>query len=124
MKIAASIFTYSLLLAFISFTSLFAQSNEKAFQGKWILLVKETPDGDFNLPIRFELVQNKLTGYFTEAESKKEQKMDEVSYKDGKVFAAFNMGNYELTLDLIKKDDDHLTGTLMGSFEVEGTRTK
>ena len=118
----------SLLLAFIilfiSFSTLFAQKIDTTFAGKWNVLIKETPQGDFNIPMRFEIVDNKISGFFTDPESKEELPMSEVNFVNEKLTAALSLGNYDLTFDFTKKDDNHIIGSLMGSFEVIGTRNE
>jgi hypothetical protein len=36
----------------------------------------------------------------------------------------FNTQGYDVNLELNKKDDDHVTGSLMGMFDADGDRVK
>jgi hypothetical protein len=94
------------------------------FYGKWDVLVKGTPQGDAVIPMRIEMKEGKLKGYITNPESKEEIEMSSIEIKDKDLNVAFSMMNYDLTMTLTKKDDDHANGKLMDMFEAEATRKK
>ncbi len=94
------------------------------FDGKWEVLVKETPQGDAVIPMRFETVDDKTVGYFKEQASETESKMSSVTISGDVLNAAFNISGYDVTLDLKKVDDDFSTGSLMGMFTAEAKRVK
>lgn len=99
-------------------------STSQFFKGKWEFFVKGTPSGDVTLPVRFELVESKLKGYFFSPDTKSEVKMDTVYLVNDKINMAFNIMSYDVTLFVAKKDADHAEGSLMNMFEILATRKK
>jgi 6-pyruvoyl-tetrahydropterin synthase len=117
----------SLLIVMLSlaFFNAGAQGNSASyFVGKWNMLAKETPNGDVVLPARFEMIDGKLKGYFTDPASKEEKKMDTVFIENDKCKMAFNVMSYDITIYLAKKDDNNAVGSLMDMFTVEAARQK
>jgi len=118
----------TLLFAFgFSFTGLHAQTSttpESFLEGKWSLFVKGTPQGDVTLPVRFEIKEGKLKGFYTDLETKEEKPMDTVYYENEKYVMASFIAGYDLRFVMTKKSDDSMTGSLMEMFEVEATRVK
>lgn len=94
------------------------------FQGKWNVLVKDTPNGDVTMPLRFEHKEGKLSGFFTNLESGEEQKMTSVEIRGEELVAAYSMAGYDLSLVLKKQDSDHANGKLMDMLDAVGTRVK
>lgn len=121
-----NVFTSLLILMLsIAFFNAEAQGNSASyFVGKWNMLAKETPNGDVILPARFEMIDGKLKGYFTDPASKEEKKMDTVFIENDKCKMAFNVMNYDITIYLAKKDDNNAVGSLMDMFTVEAARQK
>jgi hypothetical protein len=94
------------------------------FDGKWEVLVKDTPQGDATIPMRFETVDDKTMGYFIEDASGTESKMSSVTVAGDVLNAAFTISGYDVTLDLKKVDEDFSSGSLMGMFTAEAKRIK
>jgi hypothetical protein len=115
----------SMLLLF-AFSLVFASPllNAKYFEGKWDVLIKDTPQGSATIPMRFETVDDVTTGYFYEEGSKEESKMSSVKISEDVLSAAFNISGYDVTLNLKKVDDETAKGDLMGMFDAIGTRVK
>jgi len=122
-----------LFLALAMFMFVFSSFNASAqvqdstsqfFKGKWEFFVKGTPNGDVTLPVRFDVVEGKLKGYFFSPDTKSEVKMDTVFLVNEKISMAFNIMSYDVTLYVSKKDSDHAVGSLMEMFEVLATRRK
>ena len=88
------------------------------------VLVKATPQGDVTVEMRFEQKDGKFLGFFTNPENKEQVAMTSVEAKENEINMAFTIMNYDVTLVLTKKDDDHANGQLMNMFEAEGTRIK
>jgi hypothetical protein len=101
-----------------------AQTVPEYFQGKWNVLVKDTPNGDVTMPLRFEHQDGKLNGFFTNLESGEEQKMTSVEVKGEELVVAYSMAGYDLSLVLKKQDSDHASGRLMDMLDAVGTRVK
>jgi hypothetical protein len=105
-----------LFAAVFSITGLNAQTSsapESFLEGKWSVFVKGTPQGDVTMPVRFEVKEGKLKGYFTDLESKAEKPMDTAYYENEKYIMGFVIMGY-----------DSMTGSLMDMFDVEATRIK
>ena len=94
------------------------------FEGKWEVLVKDTPQGDAVIPMRFETVEDVTTGYFQEDASGNELKMSSVTIEGETLMAAFTISGYDVTMDLKKVDEDFSSGSLMGMFTAEAKRVK
>ena len=94
------------------------------FEGKWTVVVKDTPNGDASIPMRFEFKDGKVKGFFMAQDAKEETEMSSVEISGDQLTAGFNISNYDVTIAITKKDDDHANGKLMDMFEVFGTRVK
>ncbi len=97
---------------------------ESFLEGKWNVFVKGTPQGDVTMPVKFEVKEGKLKGYYTDLESKTEKPMDTVYYENEKYMMGFVIMGYDLKFVMAKKTDDTMTGSLMDMFDVEATRIK
>lgn len=115
--------SFALLLA-VGFAFTPFNPTPEYFEGKWSVLIKETPQGDATIPMRFETKDGKTTGYFKEEGIAEEKKMDSAIITGDVINTAFNISGYDVTLSLKKVDDDHAIGDLMGMFDAEGTRVK
>lgn len=116
-----------LLVCTLLLVSHFSQAQDSTasyFSGKWKVLVKGTPMGDVTMPVRFEIQTGKLKGFYLENGSTEEKVMDSVSVSEGKIFMAFRASNYDLTVTMSKKDDEHALGRLLDMFDIEATRDK
>ncbi|NBO49773.1 MAG: hypothetical protein EBU80_08620 [Chitinophagia bacterium] len=110
-----------------SITGLNAQTTstpESFLEGKWSVFVKGTPQGDVTMPVRFEVKEGKLKGYYTDLESKAEKPMDTAYFENEKYVMGFVVMGYDLKFVMAKKTDDSMTGSLMDMFDVEATRIK
>jgi cytochrome c len=110
-----------------SITGLNAQTTstpESFLEGKWSVFVKGTPQGDVTMPVRFEVKEGKLKGYYTDLQSKEEKPMDTAYFENDKYMMGFVIMGYDLKFVMAKKSDDSMTGSLMDMFDVEATRIK
>lgn len=89
------------------------------FEGKWEVTVMDTPQGDATIPMRFETIEGKTTGYFMEDASGNELKMSSVTIDGDILNAAFTITGYDVTLSVKKVEDDFSTGSLMSMFPAE-----
>src|SRR3954453_2736323 len=103
-----------------------AQSNTGAdyFEGKWSVLVKGTPNGDAKMFFVLDKKDSTLTGAVQDSIGKEMSKIDKVELNGDKATVYFNTQGYDVNLEMNKKDDDHVTGSLMGMFDAEGDRVK
>jgi hypothetical protein len=94
------------------------------YAGKWDVLAKGIPGGDKHLFFTIAEKDGKLAGTMQDPESKQETPLTKVEQDDKGVILYFTAQNYDVTVNLQKKDDDHVTGSMMGMFECTGDRVK
>jgi hypothetical protein len=104
-----------------SFSAVLAQESTDYYVGKWNVLIKETPNGDVTIPMRFESQEGKYTGYFTD-ESGEEKEMDSATLEDGKLNLAFYIAGYDVTMDLAEEDENEMRGMVMNMLEAIASR--
>ena len=114
-----------LLLALLS-TNTYAQSKPgmSYFVGKWNVLVKGTPNGDARMIMDLQTKKVSLSGVVRDSTGKEISKISSVELTDTSVTVHFTAQEYEVYLVMNKKDDDNITGNLMGMFDAEGKRIK
>src|SRR6476646_1850906 len=103
-----------------------AQSKTGAdyFEGKWSVLVKGTPNGDARMFFVLDKKDSTLTGTVQDSTGKEISKIDKVDLSGDKATVYFNTQGYDVNLEMNKKDDDHITGSMMGMFDADGDRVK
>jgi len=103
-----------------------AQSTTGAeyFTGKWSVLIKGTPSGDGKMLVTLEKLDTTLTGTIQDSTGQLNTKIDKVEIDGDKITLYFNTQGYDVNLEMDKKDDDHVTGSMMGMFDAEGERVK
>ncbi|TDQ19008.1 hypothetical protein DFQ04_0823 [Algoriphagus boseongensis] len=120
--------TSALLLVFaISLASFIPKSDSLSpeyFEGKWAVLVKDTPQGDATIPMRFETKNGETKGYFMEDASGVEKTMSSVSISGDVLTAYFNITGYDVYISLKKVDEENANGSLMDMFTAEAKRMK
>jgi hypothetical protein len=118
-------FFFGLCMLILSI-NIHAQSKAGAeyFNGKWSVLLKGTPNGDAKLIFVLESKNDSISGIVQDTAGVEVSKIDNVELKDNEVTLYFNVQSYDVNLLLTKKDDDHVTGSLMNMFEAEGVRVK
>ena len=94
------------------------------FEGKWSVLVKGLPDGDRKMNFVLDKKDAALTGALQDTTGKEITKLTSVELKDKTATLFFTTNGYDVNLEITKKDEDHVTGMLMGMFEAEGERVK
>ena len=124
MKKINSIVIGSLLL--LLSVSVNAQSKTGAdfFAGKWKVLVTGTPYGDLKRIYLLEKTDNTLTGIVQDSTGKEITKCSKVEVKDNEVTLYYQAMGNDVSITLIKKDDDHVTGSVLGQFDAKGERIK
>jgi uncharacterized protein YvpB len=120
----------SLLMIGVFFTLLsvtaHAQSKTGAdyFAGKWKILVKGTPDGDSKMVFVLSKGDTAFTGVVQDTTGADISKISKIILKDTVITVYFTAQGYDIDVILTKKSDDHVTGSLMSMFDVEGDRIK
>ena len=115
------------VLSIICF-SVTAQAQAKTgvdfFEGKWNVLLKGIPGGDSKIFIVLDKTDTTLAGIVQDSTGTQISKIDKVELTENSVTVYFSAQGYDVNLVMNKKDDDHVTGTLMNMFEAEGERVK
>jgi glucan biosynthesis protein len=120
----------SSLLAALFFLAISFSANAQTkagadyFVGKWNVLVKETPNGDWKSVFVLEKKDGKITGVIQDTTGKEITKIDNAELKENEVTVYFNTNGYDVNVVLTKKDEDHATGKMMSMFDAEADRAK
>lgn len=124
MKKSSQLFL-GLSILFLSFHS-YAQSKTGAdyFEGKWSVLLKGLPDGDTKMFFVLEKKDTTMTGVVQDSTGKQIATIDKAELTPASLTVYFTAQGYDVNLAMNKKDDDHVTGSLMGMFDAEGERVK
>jgi hypothetical protein len=114
-----------ILAAFLAVLGVTAQNpTTEYFKGSWNILCKGTPQGDAKMVFKLEKVSDSLTGVVLDTAGVEISKMSKIEQKDNQITVYFTAQGYDVNVALIKKDDNHVTGSLMAMFDVEGERVK
>jgi hypothetical protein len=120
----------SLLFAGLFFlllsTNVQAQSKTGAayFIGKWNMLIKGTPNGDAKMIFILESKNDSITGVVQDTTGSEISKISNVELTDTSATVYFTAQGYDVNVVMNKKDDDHVTGSLLGMFDTDGERIK
>jgi len=124
MKKINAIVIGSLLLLFAVSTNAQSKTGADFFAGKWKVLVTGTPYGDLKRIYVLEKNENTLTGIVQDSTGKEITKCSKVEVKDNEVTLYYQAMGNDVNITLIKKDDDHVTGSVLGQFDAKGERIK
>ena len=124
MKKINSIAIGSLLLLLAVSTNAQTKTGADFFAGKWKVLVTGTPYGDLKRIYVLEKNGNELTGIVQDSTGKEITKCSKVEVKDNEVTLYYHAMGNDVSITLIKKDDDHVTGSVLGQFDAKGERIK
>ena len=124
MKKINSIAIGSLLLFLAVSTNAQTKTGADFFAGKWKVLVTGTPYGDLKRIYVLEKNGNELTGIVQDSTGKEITKCSKVEVKDNEVTLYYQAMGNDVSITLIKKDDDHVTGSVLGQFDAKGERIK
>jgi hypothetical protein len=94
------------------------------FTGKWSVLIKGTPNGDARMFVTLQKQDTVLAGNIQDSTGAVNSKIDKVELNGDKITLYFNAQGYDVNLEMDKKDDDNVTGSMMGMFDAEGERVK
>jgi len=100
------------------------QTSAEYFAGKWNVMVKGTPNGDAAMIFNLGNLENKITGVITDTAGVEVSKISGADLGENAITLYFNASGYDINLTLSKKDEDHVTGNMLGMFEAEGERIK
>ena len=121
----ASLFLAGSFLLLLS-TNVHAQSKTGAdyFKGKWNVLIKGTPNDDAKMIFVLENKNDSIVGVVQDTTGAEISKISNAELNDTSVTVYFNAQGYDVNVVMNKKDDDHVSGSLMGMFDAEGDRVK
>jgi hypothetical protein len=119
-KLSILVFFFAALLFS---TSSMAQSTDY-FVGEWNVQIKDTPMGTISVLLTLERVDGKLVGKFVDAASSTETKMNDITEGENNITLNFTSEYGDLYFTLQREDDENVSGSLMDSFAVSGTRVK
>ena len=94
------------------------------FMGDWNVLVKGLPSGETKMLVNLKKGDTACTGAINDSTGKEIAKFSKVELKDTTVTMYFTAQGYDVYLRLNRKDDNHVTGTMMDMFDAEGDRAK
>jgi hypothetical protein len=94
------------------------------FAGKWNVLVKGLPNGDTKMFFVLEKTDSTMGGAVQDSTGTQISKIDKVEVSAASATIYFSAQGYDVTLVMNKKDDDHITGSMMNMFDAEGERVK
>ena len=94
------------------------------FKGKWSVLIKGTPNGDTRMMVLLENRNDSMAGVVQDTTGIEISKISKVELTDTSATIFFKAQGYDVDLFMNKKDNDHITGSLMSMFEAEGERVK
>ena len=124
MKKLSSIITGIFLLLLAVGSNAQSKSGADYFAGKWKVLITGTPYGDLKRIYVLEKKDNTLTGIVQDSTGKEITRCSKVEVKDNEVTLYYQAMGNDVNITLIKKDDDNVTGSVMGAFEAKGERIK
>ncbi len=124
MKKINSIVIGSLLLLLAVSTNAQSKTGADFFAGKWKVLVTGTPYGDLKRIYVLEKNGNELTGVVQDSTGKEITKCSKVEVKNSEVTLYYQAMGNDVSITLIRKDDDHVTGSVLGQFDAKGERIK
>jgi len=122
MKKISTLLLFCITLLFSSASM--AQSTDY-FVGDWKVEIKDSPMGTINVVLTLERVAGKLEGKFVDNVTGMETRMNNIIENENSLKLNYNAegyGNFYYTL--IRVGDDNVSGSMMDSFEVSGTRVK
>src|SRR4030095_12643734 len=103
-----------------------AQSKMGAYYlaGKWNVLITGTSYGDLRRVYVLDKKDKSLTGIVQDSTGKEIAKCSKVEVSENQVTLYYNSMGNDVSVVLAKKDEDHVTGSALGMFDVRGERIK
>ncbi len=101
-----------------------AQEGNDFFTGKWDVMVTGTPNGDSQMLLTIESVDEKLSGTISLDEQSEPQALSSIAASETSLSVNFFASGYDVSISLKKVDADNLEGSMMGMFNAKGVRNK
>jgi uncharacterized protein YvpB len=117
---------FVIILAAVSFVFTVRAQNPATeyFRGRWNIVFKGTPQGDAKMVFKLTKSADTLTGEVFDSTGTSISRMSKIEEKDSMITVYFVAQGYDVSVVLIKKDDNHVTGSLLSMFDVVGDRIK
>jgi hypothetical protein len=119
-----SVFTAVLILFLSKGAMAQTQTGADYFAGKWDVMVKGLPNGDTKMFVVLDKKDSTMTGSMQDSTGTEISKFSKVDLKENEATVYFTAQGYDVYLTMDKKDEEHITGSMMGMFEAEGSRVK
>ena len=94
------------------------------FAGKWNVLILGTPYGDLKRIYVLEKKESSLNGIVQDSTGKEVAKCSKVEVQDSQVTLYYQAMGNDVSVTLVRKDDDHVSGSVLNMFEANGERIK
>jgi len=94
------------------------------FAGKWNVLILGTPYGDLKRIYVLEKKESSLNGIVQDSTGKEVAKCSKVEVQDNQVTLYYQAMGNDVIVTLVRKDDDHVSGSVLNMFEANGERIK
>ena len=119
-------FLVTWVLLLILGTNVKAQSKTGTdyFAGKWNVLISGTPYGDLKRIYVLEKKESSLNGIVQDSTGKEVAKCSKVEVQDNQVTLYYQAMGNDVSVTLVRKDDDHVSGSVLNMFEANGERIK
>jgi hypothetical protein len=92
------------------------------FAGKWNMLVKGLPNGDTKMFVVLDKKDTTLAGVIQDSTGTEISKFSKVELKGDGVTVYFTAQGYDVYMTMNKKDENHVTGSMMDMFDAEGLK--
>ena len=104
-----------------------SQSSGAYFLGEWSALLTGMPDGDLPFIINFSIAEDSLQATIYDEAQTFVMPIEKVVMKGENAlslsFYEYNSGT-NVTINLLKKDEDNLTGDVLNMYSIKATRKK
>ena len=111
-----------LLMAANAFTANAQGESKEYFIGKWQVSVPGLPMGDVYMIVELNRVDGNLKGTISALNQTVE--VERITEREKSVTLYFVGEGYDVDLTLIKKNQNEVTGDMMGQFDATGKRIK
>lgn len=111
-----------LLMAANAFTANAQGESKEYFIGKWQVSVPGLPMGDVDMIVELNRVDGNLKGTISALNQTVE--VERITEREKSVTLYFVGEGYDVDLTLIKKNQNEVTGDMMGQFDATGKRIK
>lgn len=122
MKKLVFICAMMLLMAANAFTANAQGESKEYFIGKWQVSVPGLPMGDVDMIVELNRVDGNLKGTISALNQTVE--VERITEREKSVTLYFVGEGYDVDLTLIKKNQNEVTGDMMGQFDATGKRIK